>query len=319
MSPFSSEGGTSNMKEYTLTKAPVVCLLTFICCFLWGSAFPCIKIGYQLFHITSGDTSSQILFAGIRFTLAGILTLLIGSIASRKILCPGKGSLKPIAALSMVQTVIQYIFFYIGLAHTTGVKSSIIEASSTFFAILIASLIFRYEALTVRKILGCLIGFAGVVVINLAGGSVDLKLRLNGEGFILLSTISYAFSSALIKKYSQRENPVVLSGFQFLLGGLILSLCGAFMGGRLTVFTPASILLLIYMALISAVAYSLWGILLKHNPVSRISIFGFMNPVIGVLLSALLLNEKNQAFSIYGLISLALVCIGIYIVNRPQK
>ena len=132
LSPFSSEGGTSNMKEYTLTKAPVVCLLTFICCFLWGSAFPCIKIGYQLFHITSGDTSSQILFAGIRFTLAGILTLLIGSIASRKILCPGKGSLKPIAALSMVQTVIQYIFFYIGLAHTTGVKSSIIEASSTF-------------------------------------------------------------------------------------------------------------------------------------------------------------------------------------------
>ena len=91
------------------------------------------------------------------------------------------------------------------------------------------------------------------------------------------------------------------------------------MGGRLTVFTPASVLLLIYMALISAVAYSLWGILLKHNPVSRISIFGFMNPVIGVLLSAVLLNEKNQAFSIYGLISLVLVCVGIYIVNHQKK
>ncbi len=91
------------------------------------------------------------------------------------------------------------------------------------------------------------------------------------------------------------------------------------MGGRLTAFTPASVLLLIYMALISAVAYSLWGILLKHNPVSRISIFGFMNPVIGVLLSAVLLNEKNQAFSIYGLISLVLVCVGIYIVNRQKK
>ena len=91
------------------------------------------------------------------------------------------------------------------------------------------------------------------------------------------------------------------------------------MGGRLTAFTPASVLLLIYMALIAAVAYSLWGILLKHNPVSRISIFGFMNPVIGVLLSAVLLNEKNQAFSIYGLISLVLVCVGIYIVNRQKK
>ena len=307
------------MKEKLLTKTPVVCLLTFVCCFLWGSAFPCIKTGYQLFRIASGDTASQLLFAGIRFTLAGILTLLIGSAASRKFLRLGKGSLKPIAALAMVQTVIQYFFFYIGLAHTTGVKSSIIEASSTFFAILAASLIFHYEALTFRKILGCLIGFAGVVIITLAGGSMDFHLSLNGEGFMLLSTLAYALSSALVKKFSEKENPVVLSGYQFLMGGVILSLCGLSMGGRLTVFTPSAILLLTYMALISAVAYSLWGILLKYNPVSRISVFGFMNPVIGVLLSALILNEKNQAFSIYGLVSLILVCIGIYVVNKSQN
>jgi drug/metabolite transporter (DMT)-like permease len=308
------------LKEKSLTKAPVVCLLTFICCFLWGSAFPCIKIGYQLLQISSGDTASQILFAGLRFTLAGFLTLLMATISTGKFPRAKRSSWKPILALSMTQTVIQYFFFYVGLAHATGVKSSIFEASSTFFAILIASLIFRYEPLTPCKILGCLIGFAGVILINVAGGgSLDLHFALNGEGFLLLSTLSYAFSSTLIKSFSASESPVTLSAYQFLVGGVILSVCGFLAGGRLTVFTPAAALLLVYMAFISAAAYSLWGILLKYNPVSRIAVFGFMTPVMGVLLSALLLGEKNQAFSLYGLVSLLLVCAGIFIVNRQTR
>ena len=73
------------------------------------------------------------------------------------------------------------------------------------------------------------------------------------------------------------------------------------------------------MAMISAVAYTLWSILLKFNPVSRVAVFGFMNPVCGVVLSALILNERNQAFSLQGLLALVLVCFGIYQVNRVAK
>lgn len=84
--------------------------------------------------------------------------------------------------------------------------------------------------------------------------------------------------------------------------------------------SPSAILasssLLIYMALISAIAYALWGILLKHNSVSKVAVFGFMNPVFGVILSAVLLKEQNQVFTIQGLISLNLACIGIYVVNQ---
>ena len=63
-----------------LQKKPVVAILACFCCLLWGSAFPSIKIGYQLFHIDSADTGSQLLFAGYRFTLAGILVILAGSL-----------------------------------------------------------------------------------------------------------------------------------------------------------------------------------------------------------------------------------------------
>lgn len=303
-------------QENFLTKNWVVCGVAIICCLLWGSAFPCIKIGYQLFHIPSSDTGSQILFAGTRFTLAGILTIAIGSILSKKILLPVKTSWSMVFKLCLIQTVMQYFLFYIGLANTTGVKSSIIEASNVFLAIIASSLIFHYEKIGKAKVIGCILGFAGVVLINMNGTGFDTSMSLAGEGCIFLSTVSYAFSSVLIKNYSQKENPVTLSGYQFFAGGIIMAIIGLLMGGELHGFTCKSTMLLIYMAIISAVAYTLWGILLKYNPVGKVAVYGFSNPVFGVILSALFLGEQNQAFTLQGLISLLLVCAGIYIVNR---
>lgn len=307
------------MKKTDWTKLSVIFPMTFICCFLWGSAFPSVKIGYKLFSIASDDQASQLLFAGARFTLSGILVLLFGSIGSRRLILPRKSAWKYVFPLALVQTAGQYFFFYIGLAHTSGVKSSIIVAASTFFAIFFAVFLFHQEVLTAGKVIGCLIGFSGVVLIQMSGGGpLELSFAPNGEGFILLSAIMYALSSGMIKNFSRTEDPVTLSGSQFFAGGLILIAAGLFLGGRLTPAGPASILLLLYMAMISAVAYSLWSVLLKYNPVSRITVYGFLNPVIGVILSAVLLGEQNQAFSIYGLISLLLVSLGIVIVNRSS-
>ena len=304
------------MKASALTKTPVIIILAIICCFLWGSAFPSIKIGYRLFQIASDDTAGQLLFAGCRFFLAGLLVTAFGSVMNRKLQVPKRTALLPIAALASCQTIGQYFFFYIALAHTTGVKSSIITAASTFFTILFAALLFRYEKLTPAKIAGCLVGFAGVVIINLAGGGLDLHLAFNGEGFALISTIASALASPLIKHFSQKESPMLLCGYQFMLGGLVLAVCGFCMGGRLHPTTGLAFLLLLYMACISAVAYTVWSILLKYNPVSRIAVFSFVNPVFGVILSAALLGEQNQAFSLYGLLALLLVSAGIVIVYR---
>ena len=299
-----------------LERTFVVCLLAMLCCFLWGSAFPCIKIGYQMFQISSDQTMSQILFAGVRFTLAGILVILFGSILSRKILLPKRSSCKSILIICLFQTVIQYLFFYIGMAHTSGVKASIVEASNVFLAILVANLIFHQEKLTFSKILGCVIGFAGVILINLTGSGLEGGMTMTGEGFILLSAAAYAVSSVLIKRFSVYENPVVISGYQFMIGGLIMIVVGLAGGGSLHPTSPASALMMLYMALISAVAYTIWGILLKYNPVSRVAVFGFMNPVFGVVLSALLLKEGSQIPFLQCAVSLVLVCLGIYIVNK---
>ncbi|WP_455616299.1 DMT family transporter [Eisenbergiella sp.] len=306
----------SGMKVY-MSKTWVVFVCALVCCFLWGSAFPCIKIGYNLFSIGASDSASQIVFAGTRFTLAGILVILFGSLIGRKPLVPARTSLHMVVKLALVQTVAQYIFFYIGLAHTSGVKSSIIGASNVFLSILVAVVVFHMEKLTAKKVIGCIAGFAGVVIINLSSGSLDMNLSFLGEGFIFLSAVSYAFSSALIKRYSENENPVTLSGYQFLCGGILLTGFGLAMGGRISLVGAGlpALGLLLYMAFISAAAYTLWGILLKYNPVARVAVFGFMNPVFGVLLSALFLGESSQAFGLTGVAALLLVCVGIMIVN----
>lgn len=307
------------MNKNTLTKTPVVCALAILCCILWGSATPSIKIGYELFNIASNDTAAQILFAGMRFVLAGILTILFGSLLSKKTLIPKKKSIPSIVKLAMVQTILQYVFFYIGHAHTSGVKAAIINGSNVFLAILFAVLIFKYEKMTWVKLIGCISGFLGIVIINLTGNGIDMNMSFLGEGAILISAAAYALSSGMIKKYSQEENPVVLSGYQFFLGGLVMTAAGLISGGRVTGFTLNSTLLLIYLAMISSVAYTVWGILLKHNPVGKVTVFGFTNPMFGVILSAIFLGEKNQAFGIQGLIALVLVCFGIFIINKAKK
>lgn len=301
-------------KEKFLQKTIIVWLGALVCCALWGSAFPCIKLGYAWMNIGAGETANQILYAGVRFTLAGILTIIFGSILQREILYPKKEAVKKVISLSLFQTVIQYIFFYMGLAKASGVNASIIEGTNVFVAVIIAGLIFHQEKITTRKIVGCLIGFAGVVFINLAGGSVGAMSFL-GEGFIFLSTIAYAFSSVIMKNYSKTENPVMLSGYQFVAGGVIMVIAGLVMGGHLNRFSTPAVGMLLWLAFVSAMAYSLWGILLKYNPVSRVAVFGFMNPVFGVILSAWLLNESGS-IGTNALISLVLVCVGIYICNK---
>lgn len=309
----------NNTKLHNNTSTTTVFFLAMICGLLWGSAFPGTKINYQLLNITADDIPTQILLAGIRFTLAGTIAIIIGSIINKKFLIPHKSSLKKIAVLSFFQTITQYILVYIGLAHTTGVKSSIIIGSNVFTAILISSLIFKLEKLTFPKIIGCIIGFAGIIVINFSGLSEGFSFNFLGDFMMLLSTVCYSLSSVTMKKYCKGENTSLLSGYQFLFGGIVLVIIGLVFGGRITVFNAGGVALLIYLSFVSAVAYTLWAFLLKYNPVSRVAVFGFMNPVFGVILSSIFLKEKGGSSVITTIIALVCISSGIYIVNKFTK
>ncbi len=305
-------------KKSILENPQMVLPSAMLCCLLWGSAFPLVKIGFSWLNISSEDIPTEILYAGLRFTLAGVIAIIITSLISGKFLRPTVKSLPKVFSLSMFQTILQYLFFYIGLSNTSGVKASVIEAMNVFVALIVSCLILRMEKITAAKIIGSIIGFAGVVIINVSKGDLAGGLTLKGEGFILISTVAYAFSSVLMKHWSNEENPMMMSAWQFLLGGIVMSILGFALGGRISGFDLRSVLLLIYLASLSAIAYSLWASLLKYYPVSRIAVYGFMNPVFGFILSAFLLGE-SEAFGLKSIAALVLVCLGIYIVNYTKK
>lgn len=330
--PFSAQTKHASV----LQKTPVVFLLALLCCALWGSAFPCIKFGYEWLHIAQNDAASQLLFAGLRFMLAGCLTIVLFPLltARRRILWPNRRAFSNIVILAMLQTFLQYLFFYIGLSHTTASKASVLNSLHVFVAVLAACLLFHQERLGRNKIVACVLGFAGVVLVNISGGG-GMQISLLGEGFMLFAAVSYAFSSVVLKRFAQTQDPVMLSGWQFLLGGVLLCLVGVCAGGRIDfvshvgvsnvpgspleafVFALArwrGVWMLLYLALVSAVAYAVWGILLRENPVSRITVFGFLNPICGVVLSVLLRGEGDMLHW-RNLIALCLVCAGIVLAN----
>ena len=308
----------SNKKQSVFSNTLVMTLIALLCCALWGSATPAIKTGYKLLRVSG--VASIMLFAGVRFFLAGVLTVIIFSIGERKVLIPKKENVPRILAVSAFQTVIQYIFFYLGLAYTSGVKGTVASGSGAFFAVLIASLIFRQEKLTVKKISACVIGFVGIVIMNFDGLSLTGDaLDLMGVCFVLLSTVSSSFSSVLTKKYSAYESPVVISGYQFMIGGIFMAAVGLAFGGKMYMGSVGGILDLVYLAFLSAIAYSLWGILLKHNPVSRVTVFNFMTPIFGVLLTLIFLPDEPSNVTPLGLvITLILISTGILLLNYKK-
>ena len=303
-------------REKLFTNKINIIIIATICTFLWGSAFPAVKLGYEIFNISSSDTYSKFIFAGYRFFLAGIIVLIIKLLRKENIFDINKKDLKEISILGVIQTTFQYIFFYLGLTYTTGVRGSIINGTGTFFSILLAHFIYKNDKLSFNKVIGCVIGFLGVVLANTGALNGD-SFTIKGEGFILIASLILSISSIYSKKISQNKDAYTVTGYQLLIGGFILSILGYLLGGSLTNFNIKSISLLIYMAFLSAIAFALWAQLLKYNKVSVVSVFNFLIPVFGTILSGIILKEN--IFNIKILISLILVCLGIFLVYRKKE
>ncbi|HIF4730817.1 DMT family transporter [Citrobacter amalonaticus] len=295
----------------------VVWLSAAFCCLLWGSAYPAIKSGYEIFQIAADDIPSKIVFAGYRFLFAGLLLLLL-AIAQRKPI--GRLSSRQFGQLTLLgvtQTSLQYIFFYIGLAFTTGVKGSIMNATGTFFSVLLAHFIYQNDKLSYNKTLGCILGFVGVMVVNFNSGLLDFSFTLAGDGSIVLAAFILSAATLYGKRISQTVDPTVMTGYQLGIGGLVLVIGGYVFGGTLAVHGLASVAILGYLTLLSSVAFALWSILLKYNRVGMIAPFNFLIPVSGAVLSAIFLGENILEWK-YA-IALLLVCSGIWWVNKVKR
>lgn len=315
---MSRTGG--RVKAERLSRPIVVVVLAAVCCALWGSAFAFVKAGYELFQIPAHSPQSQLLFAGLRFTLAGLFVLAGTAVARRRLPLPSKDDLVPILLLGLSQTTLQYAPFYMGLAHASGTNSAMVQGTSAFVQIALATLVFRQERLTARKLVGCLMGIGGVALVTLRGGGALGAWSLGGEGLVFASVVAGGCAVCLMRRFGKGGDPLMLTGWQFCCGGLALAILGVALGGRVHPSSAAAFGVLAYLGMLSAVAFSLWSLLLKHNPVSRVAVFRPLIPVFGVLFSVMFLGEALPPEQLPALASaLALIVVGTVLVNTEGR
>lgn len=307
----------NNTTDSIFTRRYVLFLCATLCTLLWGSSYPAIKNGYAMLGIARDNIPAQMLFAGYRFLLAGIFLLLFAKLTGKSLAVANAKQWRQISILGLTQTTVQYVFFYIGLAYATGVKASILNATATFFSVLLAHFIYQNDRLNHSKILGCLVGFIGVMIVNFNKSALDFDVSLYGEGFIIIAAFTLAAASIYGKRISQHMDVLIMTAWQLAIGGFALMILGWATGGSLDNFDWQSTLLLIYLALLSSTAFALWGTLLKYNPVGMVTIFNFLVPVFGVALSAIFLGESIMEWKY--LIALVLVCSGIFLVTRLPR
>lgn len=303
-------------RSVSIFQRPVwVVMFALTAAIAWGWAFPLIKVGFRAFGITADMTGSKMLFAGIRFAAAGLIVLSVAKGKGRKFGTCKRGDWWFILAFALMNTALHYFFFYVGMSHSEGSRAAILNSLSTFLVVLLACACFQSDKLTSRKIIGCVVGFSGILALNL-GGAESGHFTWLGDGMIILNAVCGACSNLMTRPLSRKVDVFVGTGYSLAIGGLLLIIPGLFFGGTLPHVDSLGIMCLVLLTAISALGFTLYNKLLSCNPVGKVAIYNSLIPIVGAVTSCLCLGETFHAkYALAG----GLAALGIYIINKGRN
>ena len=301
-------------KENILKKTWVMVLLASLCQALWGVVFPVIKKSYELFSISG--VGSTLLFASIRFMIAGVILLLLDTFMEKRFPVLDKKGYESVFMLGTIQTGLAYAFQYIAMISASSINCSILNGTGVIFSTIIAHFISKDDKMNGRKALGGVLGFIGVLVCFLWGGKLE-GFSLKGEGLMLLSILTFVTGTNLSRIVTTGIKSVVVSGYNLLVGGAELFILSLFLGGRIGNGGLYGIMCLVFLSLPSCVCLYLWTALSSANSVSKVAVFQCINPITGAIAASLLLGEN--VFQPKYIVSVLLVVISIIIITKGRK
>lgn len=281
---------------------------------VWGWAYPLIKLGMTEFGITPDMTGSKMLFAGIRFMISGLIILALMRSQGKSFAVKQNCNWWFILTFAMFNTTLHYAFFYFGLSHSEGSRAAILNSLSVFSVVIMACLFFKSDRFTTAKVVGCVLGFAGILTLN-AGGDDSGSFTWLGDGMIILNALCGAVATLMTRGLSKRVDVTVGTGYSLALGGALLIVPGIMAGGTLPVITTWGIVILLLLVGISTIGFALYNKLISCNPVGKVAIYNSLIPVVGAVTSCLCLGEQ---FYWKYVIAGALAATGIYIINRGK-
>ena len=302
----------ANLNISVFQRPLFVSLFALLAAIAWGWAYPLIKLGFHEFGITPDMTGSKMLFAGVRFCLAGIIILLAAKSTHRTFRLKKAGSWWYILLFCLVNTTLHYAFFYFGLSHSAGSRAAILNSMSVFLVVIFACAFFKSDKMTLYKLIGCVLGFAGILSLNL-GAADSGRCTWLGDGMIILNALCGAAASLMIRGLGQRIDVFVGTGVSLTIGGFLLIVPGILSGGHLPQITFLGCVYLLCLIGISTLGFTLYNKLLTCNPVGKVAIYNSLIPIVGAITSCICLQEPFYwKYAIAGFLSAS----GIFIINR---
>ena len=305
---------TTDTKTSIFQRPVWVVVFALTAAIAWGWAYPLIKLGFGEFGITADMTGSKMLFAGVRFAISGFIILALAKATHRNFKVCNSAGWMYLLLFSLMNTSLHYAFFYIGLSHSEGARAAILNSMSVFTLVLLACVFFKSDRLTTKKVIGCVIGFAGILALNIGNGESG-SFTMLGDGMIILNALCSAVAGLMTRGLGRRVDVFVGTGYSLAIGGLMLIGAGLCVGSPIPAITFEGIGILALLICISTLGFALYNKLLSCNPVGKIAIFNSLIPVVGALTSCLCLNEP---FYWKYVIAAILATAGIYIINKGK-
>ncbi|MCK9159964.1 MAG: DMT family transporter [Bacteroidaceae bacterium] len=288
--------------------------VAIMACALWGTAFVGIKIGLQY--------NTPLQFAGVRFTLAGLMILPFVKDFKLK----WKVSMqhwRVIILIAFLQTTLLYALFYWGLARVPASIGAMLGGASPLFIALVAHFGIRNDKMTKYKLYCILMGLFGVIIISLNKTSADgILYPAMGLGivFLLLNNITAGFGNVAVAKYGDGLPPMMLSSLSLIIGGFTLWLVSfLFEDVSLSLNRPvAYYLALLWLSFLSAAAITMWYTLLRRPgvKVSQLGTWKFIIPILGACLSWIILPDESP--NLLSLIGMIFIAASLILINRKR-
>lgn len=280
---------------------------------LWGSLFPFIKIGYNVFNIDTTSAADILMFAAFRFTICGIIVCYLAYLKKDKLEKPAGKTILNIILMGVFAIVLHYSFTYVGLSLSDSSKTALLKQLGALLYVCFSFLFITEEKFSIYKIAGAVVGFAGIVAINTGGGKIHFTV---GDVLIIMASVCTVVSSIMSKKSVSKTSPLWITGISQLSGGIVLLLAASFMGGEIPVFTLKSIAVFIYICTASILGYTLYYYIQRSIANSRLFIIKFAEPLFAGVFGAILLGE--DIFKIQYLVAFILISLGIMLGNRNR-
>ncbi|MCG8528950.1 MAG: DMT family transporter [Opitutales bacterium] len=265
-----------------------------ICSTLWGSAFPVIKISFSELNLET--YSEQLVFAGSRFLLAGLMIVPF----CRRSIIPSirKGTPWKVGMIVLGQTFFQYVFFYYGLRVSSGTLGALLVGTGSFWWILLGPIILKTPKPDRWQWLILGISSIGIALAVYAPGA--------GSGNALIGSIAFlcaSLSGAVAAIYMKQVAPVcgsrTTTAFSLFTGGVMLLVVAvAGWESYLGKFSFTTLWVTAYLAFVSAVAFTLWNRMVEKYSVEVLSTYRFLIPLCGVVESTLFIKEETMGMGI---------------------